>query len=134
MPFCLDAQLTKPAFVVVERNAHYDAGDLLGRGSALWHSCGHKWGFILPRMEGTWAIQYRLDFRRLLGSVEPRRVESRRVWLNVGRNHSPRGQMSKQNSQILIGVALLRLSQSLYAAHKENQRFLLRDLAWLKTC
>jgi hypothetical protein len=80
-PFCLDAEHTKPAFVVVERNALYDAGDLLGRGSALRHRCGHKWGFILPRMEGTWAIQYRRDFRRLLGSVEPRRVESWSVWL-----------------------------------------------------
>jgi hypothetical protein len=36
----------------VEGDALDDAGDFLGRGSALWHSGGHEWGFILPRMDG----------------------------------------------------------------------------------
>jgi hypothetical protein len=44
------ARYAEAAVVVVEGDALDDAGDLLGRGSALWHGGGHEWGFILPRM------------------------------------------------------------------------------------
>ena len=88
-----------------------------GRRSGI---AAFMWGFILPRMDGAWVIQRKPDFRCL-----PRyRVESWTVWPNLNRNHSPRGQMSKQNSQSLTGQALLGLIQSLYAAHKDNQTFL----------
>ena len=45
MTLCLYAEHTEAAVVVVKRDSLYDAGDLLGRGSALWHSSGHSWGF-----------------------------------------------------------------------------------------
>jgi len=51
MTLCLDAQLAEAAVVVVEGDSLYDAGNLLGRGSALWHRGGHSWGFILPSAE-----------------------------------------------------------------------------------
>jgi hypothetical protein len=41
MPFCLDAKHAETAVVVVEGDALDDAGDLLGRGSALWHGGVH---------------------------------------------------------------------------------------------
>ncbi len=124
MPFCLDAKHAETAVIVVEGDPLYDAGDFLSRGSALWHSCGHKWGFILPRMEGTWVIQYRLDLRRLAridGTPEGRIVErmakhkqkSQPTWTDV-----------KAKLADFDQAALLGLIQSLYAAHKDNQTFL----------
>jgi hypothetical protein len=56
MPFCLDAKYAETAVVVVEGDALHDAGDFLGRGSALWDCSVHSWGFILPRMDGAWVI------------------------------------------------------------------------------
>jgi len=45
MPFCLDPKHAEAAVVVVEGDALYDAGDLIGRGSALWHGGVHDGGF-----------------------------------------------------------------------------------------
>ena len=56
MTFCLDPKHTESAVVVVEGDALHDAGDFLGRGSALWDCSVHSWGFILPRMDGAWVI------------------------------------------------------------------------------
>ena len=49
MTLCLDAKHAETAVIVVKGDALYDAGNLIGRGSALWHSGGHDWGFIFPR-------------------------------------------------------------------------------------
>jgi hypothetical protein len=45
MPFCPNAKHAETAVIVVEGDALYDAGNWLGRGSSLWHSSGHDWGF-----------------------------------------------------------------------------------------
>jgi hypothetical protein len=58
LTLCLYAEHTKAAVVVVEGDALYDAGNFLGRGSALWHGGGHDWDSILPRMDGAGVIQY----------------------------------------------------------------------------
>jgi hypothetical protein len=49
MPLCFYAKHAEAAVFVVEGGALCDAGDFLGRGSALWYSGGQEWGFILPR-------------------------------------------------------------------------------------
>ncbi|MGA9257288.1 MAG: hypothetical protein WBV98_11830 [Candidatus Sulfotelmatobacter sp.] len=61
MPFCLDAKYAETAVVVVEGDSLYDTGNLLGRGSALWHSGGHESGFNFA----TDGWGYTRDFRRL---------------------------------------------------------------------
>jgi len=66
------------AVVAVKGDALYDAGDFLGRGSALWHG-----GVHVGIHFATDGVGYRPDFRRLLGSVKPRRVESWCLWPNV---------------------------------------------------
>jgi hypothetical protein len=51
-PLVLPRSTSETAIVVVESDALDDAGDFLGRGSALWHGGVHAWGFILPLMDG----------------------------------------------------------------------------------
>jgi hypothetical protein len=57
MTLCLDPKHAEAAVVVVERDALYDAGDFLGRGSALWDRgvhlvgwesfCHGRWGSVI---------------------------------------------------------------------------------------
>jgi hypothetical protein len=50
MPFGLDSKHAETAVVAVEGDALYDAGDFLGRGSALRDRGFHALsGFIFPR-------------------------------------------------------------------------------------
>jgi hypothetical protein len=69
MPFCLDAKDAETAALVVEGDALYDAGNLIGRGSPFWHGGVHV-GIILPRRAGAWGD--------LLG------VDSAGIWLLGG--------------------------------------------------
>jgi hypothetical protein len=56
MTLCLDAKHAEAAVVVEEGDALYDAGDFLGRGSALWHSGVHEWGFIIHFATDGWGM------------------------------------------------------------------------------
>ena len=124
MPFCLDAKYAETAVVVVEGDALHDAGDFLGRGSALWHSGGHELGFILPRMDRGMNDSVQADFRRLaridgtpggriVERMAKRKQKSQPTWTDV-----------KAKLADFDRAALLGLIQSLYSAHKGNQTFL----------
>jgi len=124
MPFCLDAKHAEAVVVVVKGDALDDAGDLLGCGSAFWHSGGHESGFNFATDDGTWIIQYRQISDAWLGSMEPRRVES---WTSMAKRKQKSQPTWTDVKAKLAGfdrAALLGLIQTLYAAHKDNQTFL----------
>src|ERR1039458_9008663 len=97
VPLCFYAKHTEAALVVMEGDPLDDAGDFFGSGPALW-DCGIHRGFIFA-----WVVSLGWLIRSLISSVWLPWVESWSVWRNISRNRNPRGQMSKQNSQILIG-------------------------------
>ena len=108
----------------MEGDALDDAGNFLGRGSALWHSGGHEWGFILPRTDGAWVIQVQARFPacagisgtpegRIVERMAKRKQKSQPTWTDV-----------KAKLADFDRAALLGLIQSLYAAHRDNQTFL----------
>jgi hypothetical protein len=70
MPLCLDAKHAETAVVVVEGDALYDAGDLLGRGSALWNGGVHELGFNFAT-DG-WGVD------------DPRGSRSAAIWMPEG--------------------------------------------------
>ena len=61
MTLCLDPKHAEAAVVVVEGDALYDAGDLIRRGSALWHGGGHEWGFNFATDGWGWGDSVRWD-------------------------------------------------------------------------
>ena len=66
VPLRFNAKHAEPAVLVMEGDALDHAGDLLGRGLALWDSGMHTWEFILPRWDGAWVIQRGGDLGRVL--------------------------------------------------------------------
>lgn len=57
------ARYAEAAVVVVECDALDDAGDFLGRGSAIWHGGVHSSGLIVPRKARGWVIRQEADLR-----------------------------------------------------------------------
>jgi hypothetical protein len=103
----------------VKGDALYDAGNLLGRGSALRHSCGHESGFILPRVDG---VQTRFPAFIGIGKTPEGRIVERMA------KRKPKLQPTWTDVKARLAdfdrAALLGLIQSLYAADKDNQTFL----------
>jgi hypothetical protein len=66
----------------VEGDALYDAGDFLGRGSAIWQCGAHSWGLIVPREARGGVILRKPILRRLgcrEGSYPPLPIETLKI-------------------------------------------------------
>jgi hypothetical protein len=123
MPFCIDAKHAETAVVVVEGDALDDAGDLLGRGSALWHGGVHVginfatdgWGMgdpVQARFPAFARDRWKPEGKIVEQMAKPK-PKSQPTWTDL-----------KAKLADFDRAALLGLIQNLYAAHKDNQTFL----------
>jgi hypothetical protein len=87
---CLYSKDTEATVLVVEGDALDQAGNLLGRGSALWDRGVHAlWGFIFPRMLG---LAYHGDC-----AVTSRRGGLSKVFRSVARKA---GKLARRTAQL----------------------------------